>query len=881
MASESQLTTVPISELRPLLTGEVFDKMRLDDGLRGELESLRMELGVASSISPTSPTNEIAESSEENERDIPTALTVSHRFARILKDMRDLPLGEGDARPSDRSLEMVASLAGSYTYTRIGTGLFDRMQQSGMTAFADYYNGFKVHHPERAEFFWDCVKKDPQFRMVLNFVARILVTSISVGESEDEKFNLAMEDIQKFFSNDPVQYIHAKTPAMILLLRMKNDALQAFTTLLLSKVTSRQIPLLASGEHLEDPELFRDSLHVSQIFQAMDRGAHLDMLANPLGQAQTANPTQAESYFRARESVPELKLQNNFGYVYLSKKQTVILGISAESSGVTSFTYFNEPYCAVPVGLYFARKFLDLFLQSVDYLYSLAQAFEGTPAGNYYRALAAYYMAPINAPDGPYVEPGGDGVVHEGNFIQDYHELCYAAERAWVRYVRYAEEKKLPFIHIHPFERYATASTKSHDLSLAIVNPQETTIFLEGKQRFRGNVRKFLEQTGVAARYPDMTEKTDVLIGSAATISLGARVFSALVGTLAQNVPDEEAGKKDGVASLFDTAFARVAVPSTRGQITRKSDPIGIISAKFDSDASDPEKFIRHYVGVVLSHELGHNLHRGQKGSFQSDGKGLSINLIEEGKATSNIALYYENPYSLSDADLEHLRSSILLLVTWSMVRLRPKSRVEYQADQYFREGGVMIDAMLKSGLLEIVGVVLGERGEFTRVDSERLDVVDFEFLRFNFSDDALRNFIKRCADFLVQLAEPYYETQFRPDASPDRVVPDITTLDFWQALLLTCIDEDIARRSAKNSTPRAEIEALAARKDALHLPGNPAMFPVVRALIRYSDFESMKRFRATVARKHGLSLDDPSLEEHIKAAQGEIEAQFPAIRYS
>ncbi len=845
-------------DILPLIDQLGSTRVSLDPALQGELDSVRSQLGLTET---------------EGRPEVPDAIIVSQRLDQLLRDVRMLPQGVGDACPTNDDIQIVDNLSLRGSFDEIAAGLFSIIAQDGFHAASDYYNRLAIYDSRQAAFIWNAYINHPEIAPVLSRIADILAQSIPGSDlSDQQKKELAYADIQKNLTHLPSQYITAKTPAMILLGRVKRSLIGSFMHIVTDKIAVGDMPLIAGGELVKNPELFQKSFEVAGLFEDMDQLAYMDMLNNPLGQAQTANPTQAESYFRQREAIPEMKVHNNFGYVYLSLAQAETLGLNPQKDAVFPFSYYNEQYVAVPAGLYFSKKSPDAFRASIGHLHALADAYPGTPAEEYYNSLIAYYMCGVDE------SANASDSKDSKAFVKQYYDLCYASERAWVRYIAFAEKEQHQFIHIHPFEKYSTVSTKSHDLSLGITNPAETAQYVESKQRFQENASRFFEQTGITEKHPEMIAETSRLIQSAGTISLSARFFSAIPGTLAQNIPNEEDGRQDGIVALFDTAFAKGAIKSSRGQVTRRSDPVGVIADTFDQDIDVPEKFMLHYIGVVLSHELNHNAYKGREGSFQSDGHGLEVKLIEEAKATVGMALAFNDPYNLSESDLTELRSSILLMATWSMMRLRPQLRAQYTSHQYFREGAVMLDHMMKSGLVKVVGMGLQEDGNFQPVSDAGLDAADFEFLRFDFTDDVLKDFIRRCADFLKELSEPYYETQFKPDASPDRVVPDVTSVDFWQALLRTCYDEDIAKKRANPKSTPSDIAGLEARKDAVRLPADPDMLPKVRALVRYSDFSSVQRFRQAVARQHHIDLTDPSLDEHVKAAQQKIQSMYPAI---
>lgn len=842
-------------DILPLIDQLASTRALLDPALQGELDSVRSQLGLTET---------------EIRFEVPDAIMVSQRLDQLLRDVRMLPQGVGSARPTNDDIQTVDNLSLSGAFDEIAAGLFSIMNQDGASAVSDYYNRLTIYDSKQAAFIWEKCMSHPEIASALSRVADILAQSIPGTDlSDQQKKELAYADIQKNLTHLPPQYITAKTPVMILLGRVKQGLIDSFMHIVTDKVAVDDMPLIEGGESVKNPELFQRSFEVAGLFQNMDQLAYIDMLDNPLGQAQTANPTQAESYFRQREAIPEMKVQNNFGYVYLSAAQAESLGLSPQQDAIFPFSYYNEQYVAIPAGLYFSKKSPDVFQASMDHLHALADAYSGTPAEEYYSSLIAYYMCGVD---------GSANVSDSKTFVKQYYDLCYVSERAWVRYISFAEKEQHQFIHIHPFEKYSTVSTKSHDLSLGITNPAETAQYVESKQRFQGNASRFFDQAGITGKHPEMIAETNRLIQSAGTISLSARFFSAIPGTLAQNIPNEEDGRQDGIVALFDTAFAKGAIKSSRGQVTRRSDPVGVIADAFDQDIDVPEKFMLHYIGVVLSHELNHNAYKGREGSFQSDGHGLEVKLIEEAKATVGMALAFNDPYNLSEADLTELRSSILLMATWMTMRLRPQLRAQYTSHQYFREGAVMIDHMMKSGLIKVVGMGLQEDGNFQPVSDAGLDTADFEFLRFDFTDDVLKDFIRRCADFLKDLSEPYYETQFKPDASPDRVVPDVTSVDFWQALLRTCYDEDIAKQKTNPKSTPSDIAGLEARKDAISLPADNDMLAKARALVRYSDFDSVQRFRQAVAKQHHVDLTDPSLDEHVKAAQQKIQSMYPAI---
>lgn len=807
---------------------------------------------------------------EQGDLDRDTGVALAGRLDRMLKDLKTLPMAPGNARPSNEDLERVDGLImNAKIFDRVAEKIIGMITDEGQaSSVSGYFNAYHSHDPNRSEVIWQMMTEDIALAPMLDHIASILAKSIVAkeGATEDPKV-LAMADLKALFSNLPTRHLNAKSEAYILANKLDGAVTRRIESRLIDFVWGG-LPLVDGGERLENPDLFSRAVYLAQDFLAMDELVFLEMLDNPMGQAQTADMGKAESFFRAREGVEKEKIQNNFGFVYLTEVQfDAVPELGAYAKGI-EFEYFGKPYYAVPMGAYLNYKDNERFSATMMGLEEMAQAYPGTPVADYYKLLLKYYELPVTAES-----------VNDEAFIKEYHDVCYEAERAWVAYTRYAAEYKLPFIHIHPFEKYDMASTRSHDLPVGIVNHQETEAYLRAKDKFVANAKPFLEGRGVFEKYPKMAKETMRLIESAGILSLGARMGSESEGIIAQNIPNEEPGRKDGIGVLCDTAFAQKRLEAGHGNALKMADPLGGLAEDYGWRIRDFEIFMSHYIKEVLSHELTHNFYKGTEQVYESDGRGLAVKLVEEAKATNGLAVAFEDPYNLTNADIGRLREALPLMMPWSIFRPKKELRAEHTSHQYLREGMVMLDHALNSGLLEVVHAELDENGE-PLVDSDKFDDwKGFEFLRYNLGEKQIRDYVARCADFEARLAAVYYHTQgFEGELPKGEVVPDITDIDAWQATSRECYLEERARIVLEKGVDHPDVMAIDLALEKLVPPQDDAMPYKVRALIRNANFEQPARMRAEVAAFYRLELNDPELDVKVAELQAKLRAQYPQI---
>lgn len=788
---------------------------------------------------------------DEEAPTVATALShlgVLQTVAEIEKDMDALPLAEGDRLPSlEYRTQVCEAFENNPALDSLMDEVFDRLADEGMNSIAEFYNAYKVPTDSLVDFIWNGLTADDRMNAALDLVASTVPT---LG-AEQTKLNLRNK-----LTNRPYEGLNAKGEGWVLSAMIGTRLSKAFSRTLMKRMRAEPFPLLKNGETLQDVETFCTGLEVAMNFEGMDRISYYEMLDNDLGQAQTANHGAAENYFRSRENLGD-EVHNNFGYVYLNRSQTEALNIGEEDAA-RPFRYMGSDFFAVPVGLYFAKKCPESYNTALRQLEHLASAYPGTPAEEYYRHLIAYYELGVSSP------------LRGEDFLKAYYEQCYEAERSWVRYVRFAAEAKLPSIHIHPFERYATPSTKSHELPLALVNPAETEILLATKARYAAGAHRFMESSGVLDEYPIMAEQSLQQVGSAAMISLAARMHSVLPGALAQNVPDEEPGKRDGIASLFDMAFAARTSPVYRGVFLRDRDGLGGISRFFEEMARDPKGFMAQYLLFVGGHELNHNMYKGQKRSTTGTGDGLSLSTIEEAKASNGMGLMFEDAQQLKPAEIEELRLGLGHIIPWMLTRLNATWLSNHRSAPYLREGSVLMDHMIKSGLLQVRRMkVRADQVEECPLQGEVAED-EFESLAFHLSDAAIQDFVLRCHDFMKRLAPDYYTAEFT-DVSPDHVIPDWTRIDTWQALSRACYDRDMKR--AKDDVT---VEAIQAEKDKVTPPLDPAIAETVAALLRFADKEQGAQIRRAL--KTARWATDETMESFLADLKEEVQVSYPQV---
>lgn len=773
-------------------------------------------------------------------------------------DSFTLPLRKGNALPPRALAEKVEAVCGSAFFASAAEAILADM--GGLTpasTFTGLFNDFSRYHAERGTLIWKLFSEDPALRELLPLIAFNLAALIG-GEHAREK---AMDEIRASLIRDGsgVHHISDKAEAALPIYDLKIALENAFINLLLRHFRDGRLKLTETIAEA-DPDVFSDGLLAARLFHHLDQKAYRHMLANPLGQAQTADPSLAEGYFRAHEAVSTPEIQNNFSYVYLLADQAASFGFSDNDHACFSFRYADDAYLAIPVGHYFRAMAPEDFSGALSALSRLEAAYSGTPAAAYYAKLADFFDFARRHP-----ALSGDA------FLKAYHDACYTTECAWVTYVRYAAENGFPFIHIHPFEKYSTTSTKTHDLALAVIDRTQTERYLKAQDRFLENTEAFFESSGLTARFPTMCRDSLQWIRSVAPVSLSARLCSGLCGTIAQNIPNENEGKQNGVVTLCDTDYSWSLLGANTSRNLRERDPVGGLAERYEHDVQDFELFMKHYVIEVLSHELAHNIYKGKERAFSGDGRGLEIKMIEEAKATNGAALAFRDPYHLSPEELADLRSVMPLILPWSLLRLRGPLLREHTSHDYLREGAVILDHHLKSGVLEVAGFRLSDTGE--PEPAADLSQADFLFPRLHLDDASLQRFIKRSADFTASLADAYYQTQFAPDFDPSVPVPDRTDIDVWQTVSRHCYADDLARAD----TPE-EKDRLKAARERIAPPRDPAVAAQTEALIRFMKGEEPKRLREAVLRAHRLSPDDPAVQEHVDALKKTLRDRYPQI---
>ena len=761
----------------------------------------------------------------------------------LQKDLEALPLGLGDRLPSSEKREAVkVAFENNETLSEIMDGLIERLELGGLSSVSELYNAFRSPDAASLVLIWSQLKAEPRIAAALDSIVR----GIPQGSEAKDVKSLEEAEIQvrnKTFGHS-FKGIDGTQDAQVLTRLVSSALSNAFSHALMRRVRKSPIPLLKGGVVLKDPEAFCKNLELSMSFEAMDFDTYLDTIATPLGQAQTKDNDSADAYFRDFEGMGE-EIPASFGLVYLSEDQAK--GLDVETSPtVRSFRYMGAPYVAVPVGLYLSKRSPEPYKKTLAQVEVLAETHSGTPVGEYYSSLAAYYR---------FGETSSNSGV---SFQREYSEVCYKAERAWVRYVRYAAEHGLPTIHIHPFERYATRSTKSHDLALAIVNPEDTKPFLKAKADYISGSQAFLERSGVAKVHPAMAEKSLGHMENAALIALAARLHSAIKGAAAQNIPDEERGKEEGVVTLFDMIASVISNKNFRPKYLGDRDGVGGL-AQWYSETS-PE-FLEYYMLFVGGHEMNHNMYKGKRKPVKGTGNGLSINMAEEVKASHGFSLMFKDSDRLKVDEIGRLRKVLPELIATLLVRLHPSYQKMHRSAPFLQEGAVLLDHAIKAGLLQVVRQGLTADAVEERPLEGKVKTGEFESIRVHLSDEAIQKFVSLCARFMERLAPIYYAAEFDPDFK-DSTLPDLTEFDFLQAVTRVCYDKD--------SDPEG--------KEKVPLPADPHMEDVVAALLRFVDGEQPVQLKAALADKRGVGEEE--MATALTLIQREILAAHPQITY-
>lgn len=793
------------------------------------------------------------------------ASILDERFRRAAIDLDELPLNKGRARPSDEQYELVDSAleAASDELRALAEKLFESFEYSSV---AEAYNGVRVYEPGRAEIIMNGVQSSPALKEIVRLVTSLHEEAIaSLNPKPDDPRAEAVADVNKVLVFDATfKYFNTLKPARALINRFRTT-LFAHCIEVLKKKTEKGLPASKGGKALEGKELefFGKGMELSQGMFDMDELSKRDLLNNPLGQAMSAAAGKAYNYTKNLEQDRLGAPVATYGFMFLDEAQATALNLLPSKEGFsTEFSYFGRPYYAVPYGRYCLAKKPEEFRAMLATISEMGEVYPDSPAAEYAEALQAYLS---------YGNKGGNAT--------EYSRVCYEAECAWVRYVRYANANRLPFIFVHPFEQYTVASIKDHDLALCptAVEGQEIATELQGV--FTVNLQAFFDRTGLTASQPEMCRVALDRISKMQMSLVAARLASSMPGILAQTVPNYEPGQKEGLVVLGDHAYAIKNDRAISTNNVRSADPVGGFAEFLEQ--LDDATYTLYYVQFLLGHELGHHIFKGkdQKG-VESDGKGLSMGEIEEAKASHGVLFSVEDPNNLKPDEVERMRKLIPLMLDLDGVgRFAPNRLKNFRNDLYTRTGAVFLDYALKSGILEVTHIKIEEGGENYRVLSgvEKKEA-DTAFLKLHLEDDKIRNFISRMAQFLEEAAEPYAKISgFEPSEGTTITLADKMDCETWQTIKRLLLNRELAALSEKGPEDPAKTRAT---KELEKIEGgeDPSLIADVNAIVDWRGFELSSRLKKAVARAKGLPEGDEGVNTAVAALKEKLKREQPQV---
>lgn len=679
---------------------------------------------------------------EEARGETSLAATLEQRFRHAAVDLVALPLNTGRARPSDEEyMEVDTALeeAGA-DLSLLATELIEAVNPASL---AQAYNAVRVYEPGRAETIMTAVRTSAPLQRVVNLITDLHAKAISeMNLAPADPRAEAEQDVNKVLVFDAsFKYFNVLKPARALINRFRTTLFVHFFEVFKRKA-AEGMPLSKGGKPLDAKELefLNTGMELSQKMFDMDELSKRDLLSHPLGQAITAAAGKGYNYTKKLEEERLGAPTATYGFIFLSEEQAKGLKLLPDAETYSAeFSHFGKPYYAVPYGRYCLAKKPQEFGAMLQTVKDIETMYPDTPVAEYAQALHRYLS---------YGNQAGSAA--------EYSKICYDAECAWVRYVRYATANGMPFIFAHPFEQYTVTSIKDHDLALCPVAVEGQDVATELQGVFAKNLKTFFDREGILGRYPEMCATVLERIPTISMTLLDARFAATMPGILAQTVPNYEPGQKEGLVILGDYAYGLNNDRAITNNNVKSADPLGGF-AEFIAGMSD-QAYTQFYVKALLGHEIGHHIYRGkeQKG-VESDEKGLSLGEVEEAKASHGVLFAVENPRDLKPEEVEQLRKVIPFMLELDGIgRLTPNRLKNFRNDMYVRSGAIFIDYALKVGMLEVVHVKLEGNGENYRIllGEDKKDA-DTAFLRLHLEDEKIRGFAARMASSWLSWLSP------------------------------------------------------------------------------------------------------------------------------
>lgn len=606
---------------------------------------------------------------------------------------------------------------------------------------------------------------------------------------------------------------------------------------ILRRVKEENLPLAVGQKPLEGAHLaaFEAGMSLGPLFLHLNGSVRNDMAGNTLGKKLSHNFEEGTNLLQQQER--EFGIETpTFAFVYLSEEQKKAL----EPLGSTLCLPLKEEgqtYYAIPWGAYVALAYPEHWLILEEKCLAFREAYLGTPIADYIEAFLTYLK---------YGQSGGEA--------KGFSEACYAAEEAWMHYMAYAETVDLPFILIHPFEH--DSSCKIFDLALA---PREV---LEGKEStnealstFTENFLAFCERKAWTQKYPRMVSASLDRLKKLRLMHLTTRFSSVNTEILGQLLPNYHDKRSAKMKLIF--ADREVAINSWRKRSLKeleRKDPLGtFVEGINHSLRENPQVFEILYNFWIVRHEMTHlTLIDEKKKPIFGDGTGIALAEAEEVRASYGIIFNFRDPENLTEADCAQLRTLLPLLINQELIeRLSPQNMLYFEVNLHLRIGVMLLEHALKTGLLEVLYVKVGEGGNLTILEGVDRNQSDFETLHLNLDDETIRSFVKCMTQLIERFSEPHWKMWFE-EGSPEKLeLPD-----------LPCPSWLLLREIAKERENQIEDQS----KDSPHKAD-------VRAVISFAASEQPQRLQKALAQVNHLDLSDPQVPSLVD----QLKSHFPS----
>lgn len=780
---------------------------------------------------------------------------ILNRVERLLSDIQLLPLQPGKAIAEQEKFdELKGMILESSRFKEIIKHIISNIHKEGKNTITDIYTSTHALKADIGAFIMQRLSHD---KTLGSFFPNIIESLAKQIQTENPTME-ASEDIQRFLVGKPTKYINEKHESYLLLQEFRFALDEAFTQEIL-QFAEENMPL-TSDNFAIDINFLKTSVKAANASRRLNSYAYHDMLRNPLGQAQTA--TNSDNYFRKLPEFKELEIENNFGYVYLTGEQLAKLSIPEDHQGLITITHYNDQYYGVPMGIYYAQRSpedFEILTQSLEEIKN-REKYKDTPFETYFSKLLEYFRPQ------EWIETKSS----TEEVAKHYYEICYETERAWVTCIKYGLKYKFHYVPLHPFEKYKTNSTKDHSIEFCIIEPKYLEMFQKSKERFLTNIEKFLKRI---TDKQELIDKTIELIEETTIVPIAASISRASPA-LGQIVPNEDQGKENGVISLMYTSYGQKMHAKQATEEIKEIDPTGEITKAFVACVEDMETFITCYDTRVTTHELNHQTGRNIAKTVGSDHRGLAYANIEEAKATQGLPFILENPEQLTENDIKNLRKTLPFIISKGLLRFTQNHLKNHETNDYLREGALLFDHLLKSGVVEVIGIHIDEEKKIT--ECKNIKDSDFCTIQYNFEETKLQAFMNLCMKFMKEIIPNYYKIQFDPEFKPGTVIPDITSAHFWQYLSRMCYQKDIEHSEEQLNHAHEKIKKIAEPEEA----SNKVTPEIVQAIIDFTGGKQKKRFIERIAIINKLDIDAPGMNELIEITQELIKKDFPSISH-